>query len=98
MKLRVVFPPSAWRTVARSCLLVLAIVCLGLYSYSYLERNAYQAYASWKFDKTPEATGPAISNDRVAPVSRGSRRVSLSRPAPPNALIGRLSVPRLHLS
>jgi sortase A len=101
MKLRIAFPPSAWRTVARCCLLVVAIVCLGLYGYSYLERAAYQTYESWKFDRMrePIATGAVASSDRAAPISRASRKAApLWRQASPNALIGRLSVPRLHLS
>ncbi len=80
--------------------LALAIVCLGLYSYSFLERILYQSYESREFDRAPDRS--AAANDGVTPIGRTE---SLSRKSAPSlklpastALIGRLSVRRLNLS
>jgi sortase A len=69
--------------------LTLAIGCLGLYSYSYLERVTYQAWESRQFDRTLERTADAARPR--GPAVHQSPKVS-------GAVIGRLSVPRLHLS
>jgi sortase A len=101
MRLRIVIPATAPRTVARYFFLALAIVCLGLYSYAYLERALYQTYESREFDRTSgrSAAAFAASNDKITPIGRLSwKSVPSSRLSSPNALIGRLSVPRLHLS
>jgi len=39
------------RIVARTVFLSLAVFCLGLYVYSYLDRTVYQAYEAWRFDQ-----------------------------------------------
>ena len=92
MRLRLIIPATAPRTVARCFFLVVAIVCLGIYGYAYLERTLYQTYASRAFDQTADrAAAEPASNDKIAPVGRRSVRYS-------TALIGRLSVPRVHLS
>jgi sortase A len=104
MRLRSIIPATAHRTVVRYFFLVLAIACLGLYSYAYLERVLYQTYESREFDRTPDRSAAAVaaSNDQITPIGRvvrASRKsVSSSRLPSPTALIGRLSVPRLHLS
>jgi sortase A len=104
MRLRICFPATAHRTVVRYFFLALAIACLGLYSYAYLERVLYQTYEGREFDRTPDrrAAASVASNDKITPigrVERASRKsVSSSRLPSPTALIGRLSVPRLHLS
>jgi sortase A len=85
--------------MVRYLCLALAITCLGLYSGAYVERVLYQTYESREFDRTMNLGGPngnspaavAASKDRTLPISR------VGRPSP-SALIGRLSVPRLHLS
>ena len=103
MRLRVIIPAITLRTVVRYFFLALAIACFGLYGYAYLERVLYQARESREFDEAPRRGAAALSasNDEIAPIRRvGSTSwtaVSSSRPAP-TALIGRLSVPRLHLS
>ncbi len=54
MRLRMIIPATAHRTVIRYFFLAVAIVCLGLYGYAYLERVLYQAYESREFDRTPD--------------------------------------------
>jgi sortase A len=104
VRLRVTIPATAHRTVLRYFFLAVAIACLGLYSYTYIERVLYQTYESREFDRTADRGSVAIipSNDKITPnggVRRPSRTSSsLSRPVSAAALIGRLSVPRLHLS
>jgi len=104
MRLRIVIPATAPRTMVRYFFLALGIACLGVYSYAYLERVLYQTYESREFDRTPvrSAAAVAASNDKITSigrVGRSSRKsVSSSRFLSPTALIGRLSVPRLHLS
>jgi len=87
MRLRIIIARVAPRTVARSFLLAVAMVCLGLYSYDYIGRTLYQTSESREFDRMLAVTA-AGSTPAVMP---------LKRPAP-SAVIGRLSVPRLHLS
>ena len=80
--------------LAQYFLLAIAIVCLGFYGYSYLERVLYQTYESREFDRTPDRMAVAVDASRIV----RSPRKSVSRLQPPTTLIGRLSVPRLHLS
>jgi sortase A len=100
MRLRIIIPAIAHRTVVRYVFLALATACLGLYSYAYLERVLYQTYESREFDRTPDRSAAfAASNDKITPVGRSSRNsVSSSTLPSPTATVGRLSVPRLHLS
>lgn len=91
-------------TVIRYCFLALAVACLGIYGYAYVERALYQAHESREFDRMPErgATAFAAPEDIIGPVLPAGRpaRRSASTPSSrgPTALIGRLSVPRLNLS
>ena len=104
MRIRMIVGPIARRALVRYFFLTIAIVCLGLFSYEYVERALYQTYESRAFDRTlgrGAATLTASSEKntppgRVAPSSR--KPVSSSRLSSPTALIGRLSVPRLNLS
>ena len=98
MKLKVVVPHT-YRTV-RLLLLLIGIVCLGIYSYSYLYRTGYQLYEGWRFDHDAEESAPA-------PDAQPTRLVTLpdpdrGTPRSPNfiaaSVIGRISVPRLHIS
>jgi len=91
MRLRIMIPAIAHRTVVRYFFLAVAIVCLGFYGYAYLERVLYQAYESREFDRMPDrgAAAVAASYDQITPSGRVPS---------PTELIGRLSVPRLHLS
>ena len=88
--------------MVRYFFLAVAIACLGLYSYAYLERVLYQTYESREFDRTPDRSAAVVASmthhadrPRRALVRKS---VSSSRLPSPTALIGRLSVPRLHLS
>ncbi|MGA2182645.1 MAG: class D sortase [Bryobacteraceae bacterium] len=104
MRLRIILSAATHRSAVRYFFLAFAIACLGLYSYAYLERVVYQTYESWEFDRTPDRGTAAVaaSNDQVTqigPVVRASRRSLPSSKSPSLvAIIGRLSVPRLHLS
>jgi len=86
--------------VIRYFFLALAITCLGLYGYMYLERVLYQTYESRKFDQALERSAAAASTAQTRPMS--SIVHAFRKPSPwsksPAAAIGRLSVPRLHLS
>jgi sortase A len=87
MRLRIIFAPVAPRAVVRALCLALAMACFGLYGYDYFGRALYQTSESREFDGMVAAV--AASNRPVV--------IPLQRPSP-NALIGRLSIPRLHLS
>jgi sortase A len=102
MKLRILIPAISLRTVVRYLLLTVGIVCLSIYGYTWLARELSQSYDSREFDRTPKAAAIVAFDSHIAPtgsrVARSRRPVSpVSRPAP-MALIGRLTVPRLHLS
>jgi sortase A len=84
-----VFPPVARVVTIRYFFLAVAIVCLGLYSYSYLQRVAYQSWESREFDRALESAAVAVTP--AGDAARSSHHGS-------GALVGRLSIPRLHLS
>jgi len=75
--------------VARYTFLAVAMLFLGVYVASYFEREFYQAYDGWKFDHpiTPPQPVQTTPGRPVTPV-----------PPPRDQTIGRISVPRLHLS
>jgi len=103
MTLRVILSLKPNRSVSRYFFLILAIACLGLYSYAYFGRILYQTYQSWEFDRTQDrSTAPAVASAKgiiaVGHVVRASRKSALSKSPSSIAAIGRLSVPRLHLS
>lgn len=102
MRLLITIPATAPRTVIRYAFLVVAIACLGTYSYAYLQRVLYQAYESREFDRMPDRTAAVLATsatDKITPAGHTSRgSISSSRLPSPPTLIGRLSVPRLHLS
>jgi len=91
MRLHLMVKPPAPRALVRGCFLALAVVCLGLYGYDYVQRAVFQTQESREFDRTME---------RAALVASASASTMDGRYGPParRALIGRLSVPRLHLS
>lgn len=91
MKLRMILAPIAPRTLVRYCFLALAIVCLGLYGYQYVERVLYQAYESRQFDRTLDLGTAAVITANHTPAARAGLPAR-------GALIGRLSIPRLNLS
>ena len=95
-------PTHHW-SLGQYVFLILATVCLGLYGYGYLARVFYQTYESWWFDRTTARSTAPVSQHHEAAiigdvVSRPQRSMPLSEAASPTSVIGRLSVPRLHLS
>lgn len=90
--------------LVRYFFLAVAIACLGIYSYAYFGRFVYQSYERREFDRTPRLSAAAVAapNDKITPigpVGHSSRKSgSSARLSSASALIGRLSVPRLHLS
>ena len=73
-------------TLLRGLLLIVSVACLTLYSYTFLERIGSQAYAAWAFDR--DAQRLSSLQAKAAP----------SEPLVRDAVVGRISVPRLHLS
>jgi sortase A len=96
VKLKVVVPQSRARRIVSIFLLVFGIVCLGIYCESYLYRVAYQIYEGWQFDHETTEKRPAPSSlPTVLPDPDRGMPGSTRRPALP---IGRISIPRLHIS
>jgi len=98
VRIHITLPKISGHAVVRYFFLAVAIACLGIYGYASLERVLYQTYESREFDRVPDRTAAALAapDGQIAPAVRASRKsISLPRPT---ALIGRLSVPRLHLS
>jgi LPXTG-site transpeptidase (sortase) family protein len=95
MKLGNIVAPTSGRAVARYFFLGAGVICLGLYGYEYAERTLYQAYESGQLDRTLRNRGVATATVALRPAA-GQR--SPSRHPSPAETIGRLSVPRLHLS
>jgi sortase A len=101
VKLKIVGPRTRPRRVIRALLFLTGVVCLGIYCYSYVYRTAYQIYEGWRFDHeaTEAAPAPEEKAARLPVVlpdpdhGPRSRKASLSA-----SVIGRLSIPRLHLS
>jgi len=101
VKLRVSIAATTCRTAARYFFLAVAIVCLGFYSYASVERVMYQTRESREFDHAVERNSAALaaaSNDNVRPIRRPTRRLVPASSPSSTALIGRLSIPGLHLS
>ena len=101
MKLKVVVPRT--RRVASIILLAIGVICLGIYSYSYLYRVGYQLYQGWQFDHDAEEPAQAPAPEKKPtglpvllpnPDSAGPRSLA----SIPDSVIGRISIPRLHLS
>jgi sortase A len=104
MSLRIVIPAGAPRTAIRYLFLTIGIACMGVYSYAYLERAQYQTHESLEFDRMLGRSAAAVvaANDQITPIvgvgRSPAKSMSSPRRPPPTALIGRLSVLRLHLS
>jgi sortase A len=102
LNLRSYKPKRHW-TLGQYVFLVLATVCLGLYGYEYLGRTLYQTYEGWLFDRTAaRSTSAAGAIHEVSPVGHmahtAEEPIAPSSAPFPTSVIGRLSVPRLHLS
>jgi sortase A len=104
MRVRIHLRALGFRTLARYFFLALGISCLGIYSGVFLQRELYQAYESRQFDRAPHADGVGAfaAQGTVARSTRdggpGRKAPRSSKPLPAAAIIGRLSVQRLHLS
>ncbi len=104
MKLRIVMNENRGIRLARLCLLVVGIVCLGIYCESYLYRTVYQFYESWQFDHTPETEPASPPSETAKPTVLPAVLPDPDRASPPSlpsqsgGIVGRISIPRLHLS
>jgi len=104
VRLRIVLTSVAHRTVVRYFFLAIAITCLGIYGNVYLERVLFQTHESREFDRTLDRSAAVVaaSDHQITPsgrVVRASRKpLPWSQSPSSAAVIGRLSVPRLHLS
>jgi len=88
------------RRVARLLLLVIGIVCVGIYCEAWLYRTAYQMYEGWRFDHARAEPARPRPSKRIAlptalPNDRGVAKSSISGTG---WIVGRISIPRLHLS
>ena len=103
MKLKIVAPHPTARRILRTFLLLFGIVCLGFYCYSYLYRTAYQIYEGWRFDHEPAETAPAPAPEEK-PLTLPAVLPDPDRGSPPSSIpektgiVGRISIPRLHIS
>jgi sortase A len=68
----------------RALLLIVGVACLLIYGYTFLERMESQAYAAWLFEHGSELPPSPARIARTAPLQR-------------EEIIGRISVPKLHL-
>lgn len=84
--------------------LILAIASFGLYGYTYAARVLYQSYESWSFDQATDRLTASVAGsnlettpiDSIVHAPKESIRPSASKFT--TSIIGRLSVPRLHLT
>jgi sortase A len=86
------------RRVIANLFLIAGVICLGIYSYSYVSTAVYQYYEGWRFDRDraqAEST-PAEAPTATKPLLRDARKPAA--PVPPKSTIGRLSVQRLNMS
>lgn len=103
MKLKIVIPSPRFRRAAQVLLFVIGVVCLGIYCSSYIYRTAYQLYEGWRFDhETPAVEPVAPAEEKPAPLPAvlpdPDRGTPKREPSLPAGIIGRISIPRLHLS
>jgi len=101
VRLKIVGPQTRFRRALRALLFAAGVVCLGIYCSSYAYRTAYQLYEGWRFDHGATEAAPA-PEEKPAPLpvvlpdpDHGTRSHKRSFSA---SVIGRLSIPRLHIS
>jgi sortase A len=95
MTLRIVVPEGQVIRWLRLTLLMIGFGCLDFFAYSYLYRATYQAYEGWQFDHRQST--PAARRSMLATLpdpDRGNGPKASSHAS----VVGRLSIPRLHLS
>lgn len=102
MSVRVIAPRNLGRRLTEALLLTIGIAFLGYYFYSYFYRLGYQAYAEWRFERenAVAARAPArVSKPPAVATSLANPdRASITRGPESGSILGRLSIPRLHLS
>jgi sortase A len=88
-------PPSrrGWRWLER-LLLTIGIVCLGYFAYVSAETALYQAYETRELDAILSSASPPP----LATVDRAAPSLPVASAVKPGAAIGRLEIPRLHVS
>ncbi len=98
---------SRLRRVTSLMLLVVGIVGVGIYCEAWLYRTAYQAYESWQFDHQPDVPPTLAATRDAKPMKRAAlpsvlpdpdRGVARSPITGTGWVVGRISIPRLHLS
>jgi sortase A len=108
LKLKIVMRENPGRRAIRLALLVVGVVCIGIYCEAWLYRTSYQIYENWKFDHEPAvvedtppprpshpAALPAVLPSVLPDPDRGAPAPAISEP---RGVVGRISIPRLHLS
>lgn len=94
---------SPWRQ-SRYFFLALAIACLGFFGYTYFGRVLFQTYESWRFDRLPDRVGSPVAGSVQHATAVGRLDYAPRRSKHPLeslssvSVIGRVSIPRLHLS
>lgn len=97
---------STPRRAVRLVLLIVGIVCLGIYCESFLYRAAYQWYASWRFDHEPDkpharesaALAPSLPKTLPKVLPNPDHAAPKSPIVGTGWIVGRISIPRLDLS
>jgi sortase A len=82
-------------------LFIVGIACIGLYCGDWLQRTIYQENASRDFDRAKAQSSDVSMADQPIPLRTAGAKRGISVPprrASAGAVIGRLSLPRLHLT
>jgi sortase A len=101
VKLKIVMRESPARRVVRLILFAAGIAGIGIYCEAWLYRTAYQLYENWQFDHSnAERTPPPVRKPLALPAvlpdpDRGAPRSPLPETV---GVVGRISIPRLHIS
>jgi sortase A len=98
VKVTIIMPQLHARRFFTLLLLIFGLGCLGIYSSSYVYRTVYQVYEGWEFDheKTTEpVAGKSVALPAVLPDP--DRGVPSSK-REPGGVVGRIFIPRLHVS
>jgi sortase A len=101
MKLRIVMPENPGRRILRLLFLVIGIVGVGIYCEAWLYRTGYQLYENWQFDhQKADAPRPRSTAHKAVPavLPDPDRGVARSPISGTGWVVGRLSIPRLHVS
>jgi sortase A len=100
VKLKIIMPRT--RRVVRLLLLVIGIVCVGIYCEAWLYRTAYQIYEGWRFDHAKAEPAPLRVAKRIILLPKvlpnPDKGVAKSPISGTGWIVGRISIPRLHLS